>query len=204
MGAMATNAATLLMPVPAPLASPAVYRMTVDEYEDMAAAGVLRDPRVELIDGLLVKKMTQEPAHVWSVEAVDRSLARLLTAGWFTRQEKPVRIPDFDEPEPDVSVVRGTRDDYRRRHPEPADLGMLVEVADSSLDRDRFEKRRAYAKARVACYWIVNLVDRQVEVHTDPGPAGYQSGQVFKPGQDVPVVLDGAEIGRVPVADLLP
>ncbi len=195
--------ATTFMPPP-PLASSAVYRMTVDEYEAMAEAGILRDSRVELIDGLLVRKMTKKPPHVWTVEAVDEALVRLLPPGWFTRQEKPVRIPDFDEPEPDVLVIRGARDDYRKRHPEPADLGLLVEVAETSLDRDRGDKLVAYGKGRVACYWIVNLVDRQVEVYTNPVATGYQSSQVFLPGEYVPVVIDGTEVGRVAVADILP
>ncbi len=201
---MSTLAPTALMRSPAPLASPAVYRITVDEYEAMAEAGILRDPRVELIDGLLVKRMPQKPPHVWTVESIDGSLARLLPPGWFTRQAKPVRIPDFDEPEPDICVVKGTRDDYLDGHPEPPNLALLVEVADSSLDRDRGEKRFAYAKGRIACYWLVNLVDRQVEVYTDPVMTGYQSSQVFKPGDVVPLVIDGAEVGRFPVALILP
>jgi Uma2 family endonuclease len=201
---MSTIAPTSAIPVFVPLASPAVYRMTVDEYEAMAEAGILRDPRVELIDGLLVKKMPQKPPHVWSVEVIDETLARLLPPGWFSRQEKPVRIPEFDEPEPDVAVVKGTRNDYMSGHPEPANLAMLVEVADSSLDRDRGEKWLAYAKGRVTRYWIVNLVDRQVEVYSDPTVTGYRSSQVFRPGQDVPIVVDGTEIARIAVADMLP
>jgi hypothetical protein len=96
---------------PVPLAAPDVYRMTVDEYDRMAAAGVLDDPRVELIGGLLVRRMTQKPPHVWAVEAAHDHLERILPPGWFIREQKPVRIPRFDEPEPDLSVLRGTRDD---------------------------------------------------------------------------------------------
>ena len=79
------------IPPPTPWASPDIYRFTVDEYERMA--GMLEDDRVELIDGYLVKKMTQKPPHVWTVEATDDSLSPLLPQGWFTREEKPVRIP---------------------------------------------------------------------------------------------------------------
>ena len=201
---MSTLAPSALMESPAPLASPAVYRITVDEYEAMAEAGILRDPRVELLDGLLVKKMPQKPPHVWTVESIDKCLSRLLPPGWFTRQEKPVRIPDFDEPEPDVSVVRGTRDDYLERHSEPRDLALLVEVADSSLDRDRGEKWIAYARGRVACYWIVNLVERQIEVYTDPAMTGYQSSQVLRLGDEITLEIDGVGVGRVAVTDLLP
>jgi Uma2 family endonuclease len=201
---MPTIAPTSAMTLPVPLASPAVYRMTVDEYEALAEAGILRDPRIELIDGLLVKKIAQKPTHVWTVEVIDETLTCLLPLGWFCRQEKPVRIPDFDEPEPDIAVVRGARKDYLNGHPEPPNLAMLVEVADWSLTRDRNEKWLAYARGRVICYWIVNLVDRQVEVYTNPAPTGYQSSQVFRPGQEVSVVIDESEVGRIPVSDILP
>jgi len=189
---------------PAPLASPSVYRMTVDEYERLAAARVLDDPRVELIDGLLVKKMTQKPPHVWAVEAVHEHLERILPPGWFIREEKPVRIPLFDEPEPDLSVIRGTRNDYRGRHPGPGDIALLVEVAESSLDRDQGEKRAAYAQGGIPLYWIVNLIGGQVETYSNPGAGDYQSSQVLGPGQDILVVIDGVEVGRIAVTDVLP
>ena len=105
-----------------PLASPDLYRMTVDECERMADAGILDDDRVELIDGYLVKKMGKKPPHVWSVDASEAQLKALLPEGWYLRKESPVRILDFDEPEPDLAMVRGSRDAYRTRHPEPADV----------------------------------------------------------------------------------
>jgi Uma2 family endonuclease len=186
------------------LAAPEVYRMTVDEYEHLASAGVLDDPRVELIDGLLVRKMTQKPPHTWAVETAHDHLNRILPPGWFIREEKPVRIPQFDEPEPDLSLIRGSRDDFRGRHPGPKDIALLVEVADASIDRDRGEKRTAYAFGRIPVYWIINLVERQVEVFSNPRRGVYRSSQVFVPGQDVPLVIDGDVIGRIAVADLLP
>jgi Uma2 family endonuclease len=191
-------------PAAAPLAAPEVYRLTVDEYERMAAAGALNDDQIELIGGLLVKKMTQNPPHPWVVEATHDQLGRLLPRGWFIREEKPVRISEFDEPEPDLAVIRGTRDDFRSRHPGPKDVALLVEIADRSLDRDRGEKRAAYARGRIPVYWIVNLVDRQVEVFSGPSARGYRSSRVYKPGQEIPVVIAGAEVGRIPVAAILP
>jgi Uma2 family endonuclease len=186
---------------PGLLASPAIYRITVDQYELMGK--VLKDARVELIDGYLVNKMSKYPPHIWTVDAIRDVLQRLLPAFW-CRQEAPVRIPDFDEPEPDVAVVRGTRDDYQDRIPGPEDIKLLVEVSDSTLDRDRGAKSAAYAKGRVPVYWIVNLIDRQVEVYTNPGPSGYASRVDFKPGEEIPVVLDGIEIGRIAVVNILP
>ena len=163
----------------APLASPAVYRMTVDEYERME--GVLDDPRVELIDGYLVRKMGKRPPHSWSVERISDLILARLPDGWIRRQEQPVRIPDFDEPEPDVAVVVGPRDRYRVRHPGPGDVTLLIEVSESSLDHDRSDKLRAYARGAIPTYWIVNLVDRRVEVYTEPVEGGYASCLHFTP-----------------------
>jgi len=176
--------------------------MTVDEYERLA--GLLDDPRVELIDGYLVKKMSKKPPHIWAVGSVLDATTRLLPSGWSTRKEDPARIPDFDEPEPDVAIVRGSRDDYRDRIPGPEDVALLVEVADRSLPIDRGPKRAAYARGGIPVYWIVNLNDRQVEVYSLPAEDGYRSGEVFQPGDEIPVVIAGVEVGRIKVSEILP
>jgi Uma2 family endonuclease len=182
-----------------------LYRMTVDEYERLANADVLDDRRVELIGGFLVRKMTTKPPHVWAVDSAREIWERLIPDGWDLREEKPVRIPDFDEPEPDLAVVSGNRDDYCDRHPGPGEVGLLVEVADSSLAWDRGAKLAAYARAGIPVYWIINLVDRQVEVYNDPRPGGYYADcQIYRPGDEVPAVIAGLEAGRIAVADILP
>ena len=116
-----------------------------------------------------------------------------------------MRIPDYDEPEPDVAIVRGSDADYRHRVPTPADVALLVEVSDSTLDQDRGKKLEAYARAGIPVYWIVNLVDRQVEVYTRPVKAGrYRSRKDYKPGQQVPVVIAGQQLAPIAVDDILP
>jgi Uma2 family endonuclease len=188
--------------VPIVFASPFVYRMTVEEYERIGP--MLDDPRVELVDGYLVRMMTKSPEHSFSTIEVHKAVESLLPAGWIARPEQPVRIPGYDEPEPDVTVVRGHNADYRHRMPTAADLALAIEVSDSTLSLDRGKKLTAYANNGVPIYWIVNLAERQVEVYTDPGPAAYQSCAVFKPGQDVPVVINGQPCGSVRVDDILP
>lgn len=112
------------------------------------------------------------------------------------------------EPEPDVYVVRGELGDYDNRHPGPADTPLVVEVADSTLARDRGLKQRIYARAGVPVYWIVNLVERAIEVHAKPASTAkspkYRQRQVFAANDDVPVVLDGELVGTLRVADILP
>jgi Uma2 family endonuclease len=197
---------------PIPPSTPAaprrpIYRLSVDQYEKMVEAGILKSgERVELIDGLLLEKRTQHPPHATSVEYTTAALRAILPGGWVVRDQKPIRLR-ASEPEPDVAVARGPRRLYEERHPRPADLAFVVEVADSSLDEDRSEKNVMYARARIALYWIVNLVHAQVEVYTEPRggrSAGYRSRRDYRIGEDVPVVVDGREVGRVAVRDLLP
>lgn len=110
-------------------------------------------------------------------------------------------------PEPDGAVVRADPDKYFTRHPGPADFGVVIEVADTSRLTDRRDKGRTYASAGLPEYWIVNLVEGQVEVYTQPQPTAdpphYAARLVYTPGQDVPLTLAGVTT-TVPVADLLP
>jgi Uma2 family endonuclease len=199
---MSTIATPPTLSASLPPGLPEFYRMTVDEYERLA--GMLDDPRVELIDGYLVKKMGKKPPHIRVVGSVLDATAGVLPGGWSLRKEDPVRIPEFDGPEPDVAVVRGSRDDYRGRLPEPDDVALLVEAADRSLATDRGPKRAAYARARIPVYWVVNLNDRQIEVYSDPSADGYRSAEVFVPGQEVPVIIARIEVGRIKLTDILP
>jgi Uma2 family endonuclease len=176
--------------------------MNVAEYERIG--GMLDDPRIELIGGYLVKKMSKKPPHTSTVKRIYRLVAAMLPAGWTWQKEDPIRIPDFDEPEPDVAVLRGFDGDYDNRIPEPADVALVVEVAETALDADQGSKLLAYAKARIPVYWIVNLVERQVEVYSDPAPEGYRSREDHQPGENIPVVIDGIEVGHIAVDEILP
>jgi Uma2 family endonuclease len=186
--------------IPSPL-----YRMTVEEYEAMVASGAFKGRnRFLLINGLLVARMTRNPPQTIADDLCGQELARVLP-GWYIRPAKPVRLPgQATMNEPDRCVVRGPARNYVGQHPGPADIVLVVEVADSSLADDRELGTRVYGPAGLPVYWIVNLVDRQVEVYTDPGPGGYRSCTVFPPGQAVPVVIDGQQIGEIAVDDVLP
>jgi hypothetical protein len=99
--------------------------------------------------------------------------------------------------------LTSSSEDYETRHPEPADVALIIEVADSSLRQDR-DLMPIYGGGVVPTSWIVNLSDREVEVYSHPFQAGYRSRQVFDASQEVPLVIDGSEIGRIAVADILP
>ncbi len=193
-----------MVSLPPSLAPLTPHLITVDEYERMAASGVFNEPKkIELIDGYLVTKMPKSPEHGFSTKEVLKALERMLPPGWTWRQEQPVRIPEYDEPEPDVAIVRGSDADYRHRLPEAADVGLLVEVSRANVSADR-QLANIYARAGIPVYWIVNLVDRQIEVYTDPGLVGYASRTDFPSGQQVPVVIDGRQAGQIAVDDILP
>ena len=163
-----------------------LFRMTVDQYERLVATGLLDGQQIELINGFLVQKMGKNPPHSWTVEALREEFGSLQLSGWSLRQEQPVAIPDLNEPEPDLAVVFGTKDDYARRHPRPGDVGLLIEVADSTLDKDRGPKLLAYARGGIPVYWIVNLIERQLEIHTGPTSVGYQDRSVMAAGEECP------------------
>jgi Uma2 family endonuclease len=175
--------------------------MTVDEF---ARTPEYDDNRVELIDGYVVKRDEMKPAHVGATECLRQLIGAVIPVGWYVREDKPVRIPEWTEPLPDIAVVRGDFRNYLVSHPEPADVALIVEVSDTSLAKDRGEKWDNYAKAGIPVYWIVNLVDHQVEVYTEPAESSYGAKQVYKPGEDVPVIIDGDEVGRIAVSEILP
>jgi Uma2 family endonuclease len=175
----------------------------------MAEAEILGDARVELIEGLLVAKMTKKTPHLVATEYLDEVLHRVVPAGWYVSMQNPITIPETgSEPEPDAKVVRGSRSDYEERRVGPADAGLVVEASDASLRDDQIMKKSVYARASIPIYWIVNVPARRVEVYTDPtGPdptPDYRRRVDHPSGVEVPMILDGNEVVRIAVADLLP
>jgi Uma2 family endonuclease len=185
-----------------------IHRLTVEQYLAMAEAGILtEDDRVELLEGWLVEKMTKNPPPLVATGLLVDLLPRLLPAGWYLSVQDPIETTD-SLPEPDIAAVRGARRDFLERRPTAADVALVVEVADTSLQQDRDTKKRLYARAGIAVYWIVNLVERQIEVYTEPaGPVDepeYRQRLNYGPADPIPLLLDGSEVGRLAVQDLLP
>jgi Uma2 family endonuclease len=176
--------------------------MTVDEFEQLEES--LGDARIELIDGRVFGRGEMNPRHVRAMDLTRRTIEPMLPVDRFFREDKPVLIPDFNEPFPDLAVVRGDSSVYTSHHPGPEDVSLLIEVSDTTLVKDRGVKKDNYGRAQIPVYWIVNLVDRQVEVHSDPRPDGYASREEFRSGDYVPVVLDGKVAGQIAVDDILP
>jgi Uma2 family endonuclease len=181
---------------------------SVERYDRMVNAGLLTsEDKVELLENYVVLKMPRDPAHDATVNVVQEVLISVVRTGWCIRVQLTAALSD-SRPEPDFAICRGRSRDYKTHHPTPADVGLIIEVANTSLLRDQRDKARIYARGNIVCYWIVNLDDRRVEVHTQPsGPCdspAYASVVTYGPADSVPLVLDGATVATIPVADLLP
>ncbi len=182
-------------------------RLTVDQYEAMVDSGVFtKRDRFTLINGLLVTKLPKSPRPTFVARNLASMLGRLIPTGCDFQVEVPVRLPPDSKLEPDVSMARGVMDDYADRHPGPSDLAMVVEVAASNVTDDR-QMAGVYGPAGIPVYWIVNLKAHQVEVYTllkRRGAGGYGKPRVYKSGESVPVMVEGAQVGRIAVDDILP
>jgi len=183
-------------------------RFTVDEYHKLIQMGMItEDDNLELLDGHLVNKMSRNPRHDGSLKKTEMRLQPLLPSGWETRVQMGTTLIG-SEPEPDLLIAREDPDAYTTRHPGPKDVGLVVEVSDSSLETDRKDKSPIYAQSSLPEYWIINLVDRQVEVYSSPsGPTAmpaFNVQRVYRSGQTIPFNLDGRHIADVAVDDLLP
>ena len=185
------------------------YRLTVRQFRAMIGAGVFPEGvHVELLDGILVENMTSDPPHVYTVGQLSDILRRLVPPGWFVSEEKPMTLGRSWLPEPDLSVIRGARIDYVRRTPTGSDLALAVEVADTTYRKDRGPKWQRYAAKGVPTFWIIDLPGRRAEVFTDPEgqdpDAAYRTVATFGPDDEVPLVIEGREVGRLALRDILP
>ncbi len=177
------------------------------EYERLVDLGAFQPgERLELVGGALVVREPQGGPHATAVGLAEDALREAFGAGWTVRTQSPIALDDDSEPEPDIAVVPGNRRDYQRGHPSHPVL--IVEVADSSLPLDRREKASLYARAGIADYWIVNLVDSVLEVYREPqadpdAPYGWRYGSTttLRRGDTVtPLTLLH---WNIPVSDLL-
>ena len=202
-----TTPMTAAPTVPYYLQQSTFRKFTLDQYHKMIETGVLMSGEpYELLEGHLVHKMSRGSPHDWAVQVLTKRFVRMMSDDWDVRSQCAITLPAGSEPEPDVAVVRG-KTNYRDHHPGPAEIGLLVEVSDSSLLIDRHDKGRIYARERIPVYWVVNVIDKVIEVYTQPAGSGdaaaYTKRDDYPVGTTVPVVLDGNTVGTIPVADVM-
>lgn len=185
-----------------------VWRFSVEQYHQMIHLGILtKDDPVELLEGWIVRKTPKNPLHRTTTKLTRNALEQIVPEGWYVDAQEPITLDD-SEPEPDVVVVKGNTRDYLDRHPGAKDVALVIEVADSTLERDRNSKKRLYARAGILFYWLVNLPEQKVEVYTQPTASTikptYQQRQDYSLSDEIVVFIEGLEVGRITVRDIIP
>ncbi|GAB4414258.1 MAG: Uma2 family endonuclease [Bacteroidia bacterium] len=176
------------------------YRLNIQQYHRMIETGVIpADSRVELIDGEVIHMSPKDSRHAACINKVSEWLGPLVTAaGLHLRIQDPIHLSSSSEPEPDLVLVRRRADFYTDAHPQPGDVLLLIEVADTSLAYDREVKGAMYATAGIDPYWIVNLREGMIEVYSSPTDGRYKQRRYFLADEHLPIL--GTD---TPVADWL-
>ena len=166
----------------------------------MGEAGIITPGhRVELINGEIIEMSPIKSPHAGTVNLLNRLLGKILGDNFIISAQNPVELSQNSEPEPDLAVLKYRDDLYTKSHPQPADVLLVIEVADSSLDKDREIKLPLYAAAGIEEVWIVNLQDQQIEVSTEPSDQGYSNCHIYRKGDTIQHDL----IGALAVSDVL-
>lgn len=166
------------------------HKLDVGEYYRMAEAGILgEDDRVELIDGEIIDMAPIGESHAATVGRLNQALVLAFGENAIVWPQNPVRIDRLNEPQPDFAVLRPRADFYEGGKPGPAEILLLIEVADSSLAYDRTVKLPLYARSGIGEVWIVDLKRRVVDAYRQPGSDGYAAATTYRPGETIPLTL---------------
>ena len=173
------------------------YRFTTEQYYRIGEVGIFPPGvRVELVDGLVRRMPPIHPPHASTVNRLNAILAVRLEGIAHLRVQGPIHLDDYNEPQPDVTVLRFRDDYYGNRHPTPADVLLAIEVADTSLSYDRDEKMPLYGKAGIPEAWLVDVQAQTITVFTQPHADGYREKHVLSRGQEiVSVSVEGLRVG---------
>lgn len=176
------------------------YRFSRKDYHQLAQVGLLtEDTPVELINGEIIEMSPINSLHAGTVKRLLRFFSNVLNEQYLIGAQDPVNLGEYSEPEPDLSILKYREDTYTQSHPAAEDILLLIEVADSSLEKDRSVKLPLYAKAGIPETWIVNLQDQQIEVYTSSEDDRYQNEKIYKPGAHLAHEL----FGHLVVQDIL-
>jgi Uma2 family endonuclease len=190
-----------------------IVALTVKQYDWLIENGKLaEDTTTELIDGFIVKKdrsaigenpLTVGDRHRTAVVRLAELNPKFRKLGSFIQSQQPIWIPPISEPEPDLSVIRGSIDDYLHSKPGYADICAVIEVADSSLKRDLGVKLRMYARGKIAEYIVVNLLDNVVMVHRNPSRGKYPPPKELRFSDTLRISAGNGRFVAIAVATLL-
>jgi len=156
---------------------------SVSDYYKMADAGILKpENKVELLNGEIVKMSPIKSLHAAIVDFLDEEFKIALRKVVHCRNQNPIHIDNFSEPEPDLSLVKKRETRYRDRHPNPNEVFLVVEVSDSTLLKDQTIKKKLYAEANIPEYWIINIPESRVEVFKNPKDGDYAKSEILTEG----------------------
>jgi Uma2 family endonuclease len=163
-----------------------IRQLTTAEYYGMMESGIIREgERVELILGQIFTMAAKGTRHTVTTTKLLKTLLTLVGDGAIVRCQDPITLPNNSEPEPDIVIARLRSDDYINSHPAPADIILVIEVADSTIKFDRDTKAPLYATAGIGEYWIVNLIDDRLEIYRQPEGDIYTSIEIVTPPRSI-------------------
>jgi Uma2 family endonuclease len=169
--------------------------LTVQEYHRMSETGILTESdRVELLNGRIIYMSPIGSKHAACVEKIGELLKQFLAGKAMVRAQNPVILDEHSEPEPDIAIVKRKDNYYADRHPVAEETFLVIEVADTSLEKDRLAKQPLYAAAQIPEYWIVNLEKNEVEVYRSPIDEQYRSRHIFLPGDEIALSEFGVSV----------
>lgn len=152
------------------------HKISVSDYHRMAASGIImEDDRIELLNGEMIEMSPIGPSHTAHVKGINRVLSKLLDGQAIIGVQDPIVLDNLSEPVPDISVLKWRADDYLLAHPTPKEVLLVIEVSDSSIGLDRTIKLPIYAAAGISDYWIINLLEKKIELYSNPLGAVYQA-----------------------------
>ncbi len=161
-------------------------RFRVEDFRKMTEAGILpEESGWEVIDGYLIDKMSIGSKHASTVKRLNKLLTALAGNDAIVSIQDPVHIDDYNEPEPDVALLKPREDFYAESHPTPHDVLLLIEVSDSTIEYDREIKKTLYADAEIAEFWLVNLREETVECYSQPKNGTYRLARILEKGETV-------------------
>ena len=165
-------------------------QITVEEYDLMIQNGVFdEDDQVELLNGAIVEKMPKGPSHATFNDIIATRFIQKLGDKVCVRNQNPVWLDEFSEPEPDVALVEPPFEKYFKGHPTPNEIYLILEVSDSTLGYDRITKGDAYARAGIRQYIVLNVQEKLLEDYREPSADGFQSKQTYRAGQQFNLVV---------------
>lgn len=170
---MTQHAAEIILPL---------HKFSTDDYHSMSEAGLFEGKRVELLEGRIIDMAPVKSKHASVVKLLNNWLRSALSDQYTISVQDPISLSKYSEPEPDLAVLDFREDYYAKAHPQPKDVHLLIEVADTSLDKDQKVKLPLYAAAGIPEVWIVNLPEQQLEQYTEPAAEGYRSIRIYRAG----------------------